>query len=133
MDESVIADFLQTRQFAVFGASDKPNSEGLKIVQRLVKAGFQTFPVNPRIAKIGSMRCYGNLDEVPVTPMVVLVKLQPDYTLEVLRSSVAHGVRRFWIEPGSDSDDVLTYISEHGLSAVTGVSIVERLAAGKKS
>ena len=61
-------------------------------------------------------------------PQVIVIALSPESTLEVLKSAVMHGVRRFWIQPGSESDDVLTYISEHGLPAVVSECLCQRLS-----
>lgn len=127
MSEEIIADFLQMKQFAVFGASEEHGQDGYRLVQSLANSGYQTYPVNPRIAKIGKMRCYGNLDELPAVPQVIAIALPPEAALEVLKSGVMHGVRRFWIQPGSESDAVLTFLSEHGLHAVVGECLCQRL------
>ncbi len=127
MNETTIAEFLKMKQFAVFGASGQRDLDGYKIIKKLSKTGYKTYPVNPRIASIGSMRCYGTLDELPVVPQVIVIALPPEATLEVLKSGVLHGVRRYWIQPGSESDDVQTYISEHGLPAVVSECICQWL------
>ena len=106
------------KQFALFGVSEDREQIGFKILKRLARAGCQAYPINPRIASIASMRCYGTLDELDVVPQVIVIALAPEPTLEVMKAGAAHGVRRFWIQPGSESDDVQTYVSENGLSAV---------------
>lgn len=118
MIEKNITDFLKMKNFAVFGASNNQEHPGYKLVQRMAKRGFKVYPINPRIAKIGSMRCYGNLDELPSVPQVIVTALPPEPTLEVLKTGMAHGVRRYWIQPGSESDSVLNFLSENGLTAV---------------
>ena len=128
--EKNIIEFLKLKHFAVFGASDKAESPGHKIVQRLSKKGYKVYPVNPRIAKVDSMRCYGTLDEIPAVPQVIVVSVPPEPALEVLKAGVSHGVRRFWIQPGSESDDVLTYVGENGLLVVHSEDICQEL--GKK-
>ena len=118
MYEKTIAEFLAMKQFAIFGASEQREFDGYKIIKKLAKKGYKPYPVNPRMASIGKMRCFGNLGELPIVPQVIVIALPPEAALEVLKAGVSHGVRRFWIQPGSESDDVQTYISEHGLSAV---------------
>jgi len=125
------AEILGMGHFAVFGASDREDDVGCRIVNRLKKAGYKAYPINPRIAEIGSMRCYGTLDELPVVPQVIVVALPPEPALEVIKSGVAHGVRRFWIQPEAGSDDVLTYVSENGLSVVHSQCLHDEL--GKRS
>ena len=126
--EKNVEEFLKMKHWAVFGASDKVEHPGYKVVRRLAKKGYRVYPVNPRIAKIGSMRCYGNLDELPGPPQLIVIAVRPEAALEVLKAGVAHGVRRFWIQPGSESDEVLTYVSENGLAAVHSECILDELA-----
>jgi predicted CoA-binding protein len=124
-----IAEFLKQERFAVFGVCNRTDHPGYKILKRLKRRGYKTYPVNPRFARVGSMRCYGTLDELPTVPQVVVVTdVPPESVLEIMRSSVTHGVRRFWIEPASESDEVLTYVSENGLAAVHSASLCEELS-----
>lgn len=129
--EKNINEFLKLKHFAIFGASDKHESMSYKLVRRLAKKGYRVYPVNPRIAKIDTMRCFGTLDEIPTLPQVIVVMTPPEPSLEVLKSGVGHGVRRFWIQPGSESDDVLTYASENGLVVVHSECLFHEL--GKHS
>jgi len=125
--EKKAEEFLKMKHFAVFGVSDRRSHPGFKMVRRMVKRGYRVYPINPRIAKLQSMRCYGTLDELPVVPEVVVCALPPAATLEVIRSGVAHGVRRFWIQPGSESESVLSYLDENGLTAVHSECIYREL------
>ncbi len=125
--EEVTEEFLENSQIAVFGASDKKTHIGYKIVQKLNKAGYKVFPINPRIVKIGTQRCYGTLDELPSSPQGVVVTLAPEAALEVVRVSLAHGIRRFWIEPMSVSDELMVFLGDRGISAVHSLEIIEAL------
>ena len=127
MNDARIAEFLDQNQFAVFGATEEHGLIGYKIVKRLEEEGYETYPINPRIALIDSMRCFGNLDELDIVPQVIAIALPPESTLEILRCGFAHGVRRFWIQPGSESDSVCSFVDEHGLSAVFHECLYQRL------
>jgi len=129
--EKNVQEFLKLKHFAVFGASDKHEAMGYKLVHRLARRGYKVYPINPRIAKIDGMRCFGTLDEIPTLPQVIVVSVAPEPALEVLKSGVSHGVRRFWIQPESESDDVLTYVGENGLIVVHSQCLFQEL--GKRS
>ena len=125
--EEVTQEFLEHTHIAVFGVSDKKNHIGYKILQKLSKAGYKVFPINPRIAKIGTQRCYGTLDEIPATPQGIVVTLAPEAAIEVVKVSLAHGIRRFWIEPMSVSDELLVFLGDRGINAVHSLEIIEAL------
>ena len=126
-DETAAIEFLALEHFAVFGACEERGNLGYKIVKRLDRAGYQVYPINPRIAKIGVRRCYGNLDDTPETPQVVVLSIPPEYVVPILKSASDHGIRRFWIQPGSESTDALAYISANGFSVVAEQCLYERL------
>ncbi len=126
-DEAIISEFLGLEHFAIFGACEDRGKIGYKILKRLARAGYQVYPINPRVAAIGPMRCYGNLDDTPEIPQVIVVALPPEYVMPVLQSAADHGVRRVWIQPGSESNDALTYASENGFSTVVDKCLYERL------
>lgn len=127
MSDANIENFLQMKAVAVFGASSDKDSEGFKLVKKLARAKFSVYPINPRIAKVGTMRCFGTLDDLAGTPQMLVISLIPEATLEVLKVGSSHGVRHFWIQPGAESDEVLTYISEHGLHAMTYENLLDHL------
>ncbi|NQU43652.1 CoA-binding protein [bacterium] len=126
--EDNITEFLSLRDFAVFGASDQRDQAGYRLVRSLGQSGYHVYPINPRIASIGAMRCYGTLDELPVVPQVLVIALPPESAYEVVKSGMAHGVRRFWIQPESRSADLLTLIDENGLAAVHSECLLSELS-----
>ena len=127
MSQDHVQEFLALKHFAVFGASDREHDMGHQVLKRIASSGRKAYPVNPRIARIGPMLCYGTLDEIPVLPQVVVVALPPGPALEVLKSAFLHGVKRFWMQPGSESGAALTFISDNGLTAVCEHCLCEEL------
>ncbi len=60
---------------ALIGASDKPGSVGLKLMQNLKEGGFSgpIWLVNPRHASIGGERCFPDIAALPSAPSLAVV------------------------------------------------------------
>ncbi|MDQ3619117.1 MAG: acetate--CoA ligase family protein [Actinomycetota bacterium] len=58
---------LEARSVAVVGASARPDSFGQQLIHELERGGYEgdIFPVNPRYAEVGGMKCFPSLDDVP--------------------------------------------------------------------
>ncbi len=112
------------KRIAVFGASERPNSKGYRILQHLVSNGFHPLPINPRVSEIESSRCFGNLDEIPSPAQAALLNVNKDATLEILKSCKLHNIRTVWLEPGSETAAGCQYARENGIIALTGESFM---------
>ncbi|MFW9907585.1 MAG: acetate--CoA ligase family protein [Candidatus Thorarchaeota archaeon] len=72
------------RNIAVVGASDKP--ERLGALALLALRGFEgnTFPVNPRISKIGNAQCYASITAIPVQIDLALICVREVFVPQAL-------------------------------------------------
>ena len=72
-----IARLLKPRSVAVIGASGDPAKTAGRPVAYLVKHGFTgaIYPVNPKIERIGELRCYPDVASLPAVPDVAIVLL----------------------------------------------------------
>ncbi|SCK22464.1 Acyl-CoA synthetase (NDP forming) [Variovorax sp. HW608] len=68
---------LQPRSVAVIGASGDPAKTAGRPVSYLLKHGFAgaIYPVNPKLDRIGELRCYSNVAALPEVPDVGIVLL----------------------------------------------------------
>ena len=66
---------LRPRSIAFVGASDRPNSPGLAMIEMCLIDGFdgKIFLVNPRLKTLNGMPCYSDLTALPETPDHVVI------------------------------------------------------------
>ncbi len=124
-----IQDFLHQRNvFAVVGASKDPQKYGHKVYRDLRAGGYEVYPVNPRATEILGDRCYPALKDLPVTPDVVDIVVPPQVTQEIVRACHEHGIRKVWMQPGSESEDAIAFCQAKGIAVVHSVCVmVERV------
>lgn len=117
--------FLDRRNlFAVVGASAAPEKYGYKVYRDLKEAGFLVYPVNPHLNELMGEECYPSLRELPRRPDVVVTVVPPGVTEEVVRECAELGIKRVWMQPGSESEEAIAFCRERGIEVVHGACLM---------
>lgn len=109
---------------AIIGASNNRNKFGNKAVRAFRQQGYTVYPVNPNETEIEGIPAYKSIADVPVRPRMVSVYLPPPVLLEVLPAIAAKGCDELWLNPGTESDEVLAEAGRLGLNVIQACSIV---------
>jgi len=109
---------------AVIGASNNRAKFGNKAVRAFRLQGHTVFPVNPRESKIEGLTVYPGIRDVPVRPEMVSVYLPPPVLLNILPDIAARGCDELWLNPGTESNQVLAEAERLGLNVIQACSIV---------
>lgn len=113
------------RTVAILGASADRGKFGNKSVRAHRQAGYQVFPVNPKGGEIEGLTAYRSLSEIPANPLTrVSLYLPPAIGLKALDEIAARGCDELWLNPGSDSLEMLARAKELGLPVIQACSIV---------
>lgn len=109
---------------AIIGASNDRAKFGNKAVRAFVQQGYEVFPVNPKEEIIEGLRAFKSIADVPVRPDKISAYLPPAILLKLLPDIAAKGCDEFWLNPGTESDEVLAEAERLGLNVVQACSIV---------
>ena len=115
---------MQKRTVAVIGASSDPRKYGNAAVRTFKERGYEVFPVNPHHEEIEGLRTFARIADVPVRPDMVSVYLPPPIVMKVLPEIAAKGCDELWLNPGTESPEVLAEAERLGLNVVQACSIV---------
>lgn len=107
-----------SRTIAVVGASSVPGKAAHEVPLRLIAAGFEVIPVNPRGGELYGRRCYRTLAEVDRRVDLVDVFRPPAEAAGVVRQAVACGARAVWLQLGITSGDARATAMGAGLGYV---------------
>ena len=110
---------------AVLGASTNREKYGNKAVRAYRQAGYKVFPVNPRADVIEGIKCYPSLLAIPETLDRVSVYLPPALGVTALDEIAKKGVKELYINPGAESDDLVSKAKSLGLEPILACSIAE--------
>lgn len=112
------------KTIAIIGASTDRNKFGNKAVRAFVQQGYEVYPVNPKESQVEGLTAYKSIREVPVRPAMVSVYLPPPVLLKTLQDIAARGCDELWLNPGTESDEVLVEAERLGLNVIQACSIV---------
>ena len=111
---------------AVLGASRDRGKYGNKSVRAHARAGWQVFPINPLAEEIEGFQAYRSLRDLPVCPIDrVSVYVPPEIGLTLLDDIAACQPREVWLNPGSESDELIATAERLGLPVICACSIVD--------
>ena len=112
------------KSVAIIGASTDRGKFGNKAVRAYLRQGFTVYPVNPKEAEIEGVPAFKSITDVPERPNLISVYLPPPVLLKVLPDIAAKGCDEFWLNPGTESDEVLAEAERLGLNVIQACSIV---------
>jgi len=113
-----------TNTVAVIGASKDRTKYGNKAVRAFARQGWTVYPVNPKETEIEGIPAWPSVTVLPVRPVRASVYLPPAVLLKVLPDIAARGCDELWLNPGSESDEVLAAAEALGLNVIQACSIV---------
>jgi len=112
------------KTIAIIGASTDRQKFGNKAVRAFCQQGYEVYPVNPKEAEIEGLPAFKSIRDVPVRPQMISVYLPPPALLKVLPDIAARGCDELWLNPGTESDEILAAAERLGLNVVQACSIV---------
>ena len=109
---------------AILGASINREKFGNKAVRAFRQQGYTVFPVNSKSDEMEGLPAYRSIADVPVRPAMVSVYLPPPVLLKILPAIAAKGCDELWLNPGTESDEVLAEAKRLGLKVIQACSIL---------
>jgi predicted CoA-binding protein len=103
---------------AVIGVSSNREKWGNKAVRAFAQQGYTVYPVNPTEAEVEGWKAYASVKDVPTRPDTVTVYLAPPRLLKILPDIAARGCDELFLNPGTESPDVLAECERLGLNVI---------------
>ena len=117
------------KSVAVVGASSREGSVGRAVFSNILFSGYTgiVYPVNPNTNEILGDKCYSSLEALPVKPEVVDLVVPPKVTQQVVKTCKKLGIKKVWMQPGSESEMAIIFCRKNDMDVVHGVCVmVER-------
>ncbi len=109
---------------AIIGASNDRNKYGNKAVRAFLRQGYTVYPVNPNEETVEGLKAFKSVGEVPGKLDMISVYVPPAVLLGILPDIAAKGSHELWLNPGTESEQVLAEAERLGLNVIQACSIV---------
>ena len=108
----------------MIGASNDRTRWGNKSVRAFQQRGFKVYPVHPTDTNVEGLTTYKSISEVPERLDLVTVYVRPQVLLKLLPEIAAKGCDELWLNPGTESDQVLAEAERLKLNVIQACSII---------
>jgi uncharacterized protein len=111
---------------AILGASADRSKFGNKAVRAFLAQGYIVYPVNPKGGEVEGLPVRHSLADIPPDIKLdrISVYLPPAVGLKMLPQIAARGCGELWLNPGSESDELVAAAEQRGLNVIQACSIV---------
>jgi len=109
----------------VLGASADRSKYSNKAVRAYLRQGWKVFPVNPKGGEIEGLAAYTSVDQIGERIDRVTMYLPPAVGVATLPAIAAAKPEEFFVNPGAESDELVTKARELGLEPILACSIIE--------
>ncbi len=110
---------------AIVGISADRSKFGNRSIRAHLRAGYQVFPVHPAAQEIEGLTAYSSVGEIPVPLDRVSMYVPPEIGLSLLREIADKGCRELFLNPGSESPELIQQAEQLGLRPIQACSIVD--------
>jgi uncharacterized protein len=108
---------------AVVGHSEKPHRESYQVAQFLRAAGYQVYPINPRVDEIEGHLSYASLRDVPAPIDIVNVFRRTEFLPEIVADAIAIQAATLWTQLGISDGESAAQAAKAGLNVVMDACI----------
>jgi uncharacterized protein len=123
----VISEAVNSRTWAIVGASEDTSKFGNRIYRDLKRAGYEVYGVNPNAQSVDGDPVWSTLAELPVRPDVVNVVVPSWVGRGIANDAADLGIRIFWLQPGAESAELVEHARGLGLKVIFhACSMVEK-------
>lgn len=109
---------------AIVGASRDRKKYGNKAVRAFVKGGWTVYPVSASEDEIEGIPAYKRLTDIPGSIDRVSLYLPPQKGMELVDDMAAVAPKEVFLNPGSESENLLRALAAKGLNAIQACSVV---------
>lgn len=116
------SELLNYKNWVVVGDVLNSSKYACRITNALKNANFNVSGVNPRD---NSGEVYSTLEEVPYKIDVLDLCINPISGLKVIEEGANLGINKVLIQPGAESDEILSLCKDKSIIAIEGCALVE--------
>lgn len=109
---------------AVIGASNDRAKFGNKAVRAFARQGYRVVPINLHERHVEGWPAYRSVLDVAEAIDLATFYVPPAVGEQVIDEVAQKGIAEVWLNPGSESDALVTKARAHGIEPIVACSII---------
>jgi uncharacterized protein len=126
--ETIAAVLDAATRIAVVGASPNPGRPSHGVMRRLLSAGYELVPVNPRCEEVLGMRTVPSLADLTGPVDLVDVFRRAEHAPAIAEAAVEVGAKALWLQQGVVSEEARRIAEAAGLAYVEDACLAVEVA-----
>ena len=110
---------------AVIGANSARQRYSNKSLRAHESVGWTVIPVNPSETEVEGHRCHPSIADAPEPIDRVTMYVRPEIGMGMLDDIAAKHPKEFWLNPGTESRELIQKAKSLGLDPILGCSIID--------
>jgi predicted CoA-binding protein len=115
-----IETFLQSKAFAVLGATSNREKYGNKVLRCYQQHNKKVYPVNPRAEVIEGLNAVPTINELPDEVQSISIITPPSITEKIVDEAIKKGIKNIWMQPGAESELAIQNCIQHHINIIAG-------------
>jgi predicted CoA-binding protein len=124
-----VDEFVAQPALALVGVSRTGKKFSNATMKELRAKGYKVYPVNRNGGEVEGEKIYSRLQDLPEKVGGVLIMVKPAEAEAAVREAADCGIRRAWLQQGSETPAALKAASDHDMQVISGECIL--MFAGK--
>ncbi len=112
------------KSVAIIGASADPQKFGNRAVRAFRRQGYTVFPINPHEAEVDGLKTYASVLDVSGPIDMASFYVPPEIGEGVMREVATKQIPEVWLNPGSESDELVRLARSLKIEPILACSIV---------
>lgn len=121
--------FVAEKTLALVGFPRK-RGFGKQLFAHLRRSGYKVLPINAQADRIDGEPCYRRLDDLPEPVAAVVTVVPPGETEKIVEDCGRLGIRRIWMQQGSESPAAVGRCRDLGIAVVAGECLIMHTRGG---
>jgi len=117
---SPINEFYSSKTIALVGISTVKSKFGNYIYKQLVKKGYSVLPVHASLSSFQGNEVFRSVADLPEQTEAILISTRPASTKILVQEAIAKGIKKIWLQPGSDNEYTLAELNTNEVQIITG-------------
>lgn len=113
-----------SKTIAIVGASTDRSKYGNKGVRAFKEGGWTVYPVNPLADEIEGLKAYKSIEELPEPIDRISMYVPASVGKTMIDAIAAKNPKEFFLNPGSEDDELIEIAKAKGLNPMLACSIV---------
>ncbi len=106
------------KTIAVVGASPDSDRDSNRIMEYLLKVGYDAIPVNPKYQEVLGKKCFPTVAAIGKPVDIVDVFRRSEFVDEVAKDAVDAKAKVLWMQLGVINENAAQFAADHGLKVV---------------